>query len=76
MPVLPPWSRPLLWTLGLSLVALEGLAFWLLCDHQVDRAQARLTQAQAVQVAFGDCLAYVDGSTIASCSRRVIASSR
>lgn len=76
MPVPPSWSRPLFLTLGVSLIAVEGLAFWLLCDHQVDKAQVRQTQAQAVQMAFGDCLEYVDGSTIASCSTRIIASSR
>ena len=76
MPHPPPWSRPLFWTLGLSLIAVESLAFWLLCDHQVDKAQARQTQARVVQMAFGDCLEYVDGSTIASCSARIIASRR
>ena len=76
MPVPPTWSRPLFWTLGACLIAAEGLAFWLLCDHQVDKAQVRQTQVQAEQMAFGDCLEYVDGSTIASCSRRIIASSR
>ncbi len=76
IPTPGPVSRPLFWTLGLSLVAVEGLAFWLVCDHQVDRAQARRVQSQAEQLAFGDCLAYVDGSTIASCSRGIIASSR
>lgn len=76
MPAPPPWSRPLLWTAGLSLIAAEGLAFWLLCDHQMDKAQARRAGSQAEQLAFGDCLEFVDGSTIASCSRRIIASSR
>lgn len=76
MHIPPPGSRRLFWTLGLSLIAVEGLAFWLVCDHQVDRAQARRVQSQAEQLAFGDCLAYVDGSTIASCSRGIIAASR
>lgn len=73
MPVPPSWSRPMLWTAGLTLIAAEGLAFWLLCDHQMDKAQARRTESQAVQLAFGDCLAYVEGSTIASCRRQVMA---
>mgnify|MGYP000449765047 CR=1 FL=1 len=76
MPTPPPWSRPFFWTMGVSLIAAEGLAFWLLCAHQMDRQQARRTEALAVQMAFGDCLEYVDRSTIASCSRRIIASRR
>ena len=76
MPVPLSGSRPLFWTLGASLIAAEGLAFWLVCDHQMDRAQARRTQTQAVQLAFGDCLEYVGGSTIASCSRWIIAPGR
>ena len=52
IPTPGPVSRPLFWTLGLSLVAVEGLAFWLVCDHQVDRAQARRVQSQAEQLAY------------------------
>ncbi len=71
MPTASPGSRPLFWTTALTLIAAESLAFWLVCSHQVDRAEARRLASQVTQVAFSDCLAYVQGSTIASCNRQV-----
>jgi hypothetical protein len=44
-------------------------AFWLLCSHQVRRAEARQDEATIAQMALSDCLQYIPGSTIASCSR-------
>ena len=65
--------RPLFWTTATTLIVAEGLAFWVLCSHQVDRAAARRLELQVTQVAFNDCLAYVPKSTIASCRRQVSA---
>ncbi|MEY4651611.1 MAG: hypothetical protein RI884_192 [Pseudomonadota bacterium] len=61
--------RALFWTTALTLLAGEALAFYLLCAHQVHRAQARRQLSQAQAQAFSDCLTYVSGSTIASCTR-------
>lgn len=65
--------RPLFWTIALTLIVAQTLAFWLVCSYQVQRAQARQTTSQVVQTAFSECLEYVQGSTIASCQRRVAA---
>lgn len=57
------------------LVLLAGLAlgqlfaFWLLCSHQVRKAEARENEAVVQQMALSDCLQYIPGSTIASCAR-------
>ncbi len=71
MPKHLTWSRPLFWTIGLTLVAGEVLAFWIVCSHQVQLAQARRTATQVTRMALNDCLEYVQGSTIASCQRHV-----
>lgn len=65
---LPARLRPLFWTAILTLLACEALAFYLLCTHQVRRAEVRQQLAQVQLRAFSNCLAYVHGSTIASCS--------
>ncbi len=70
--VIPSRYQSLLWMAGFTLIAAEGVAFWLLCGEQVDKGQARRAQWQAVQVAFGDCLETVDGATIASCRRQAL----
>ena len=58
-----------LW-MGLAGVALGQLfAFWLLCSHQVRKAEARHNETVIHQMALSDCLQYIPGSTIASCSR-------
>jgi hypothetical protein len=60
----------LLW-LGFGAVAVAQLvALGMLCSHQVRQAQARDTYHVVQQMAVSDCLQYVLGSTIASCSRR------
>jgi hypothetical protein len=58
-------------TLMLSLMALLLLAFWLLCTHQVRQYESRRLAQQVQLTAFGDCLQYVVGSTIASCTNRL-----
>lgn len=64
-------SRPLLWATLLSLLGLLSLAFALLVSHQVRKSEARRADAQVQLAAFEDCLQYVRGSTIASCTRRL-----
>ncbi|MFY8104248.1 MAG: hypothetical protein ACOVK6_09110 [Ramlibacter sp.] len=61
--------RPLFWTTAVTLLAGETLALYLLCAQQVHRAEARRQLLQAQVQAFSDCLAYVNGSTIGSCTR-------
>jgi hypothetical protein len=63
-----PQTR-LLWAALGVLVAAQLFAFWLLCSHQVRKAEARHSEAVVQQMALADCLQYIPGSTIASCTR-------
>lgn len=65
-----PRSR-LFWLVLGALVAGQLFAFWLLCSHQVRKAEARSNEVLVHQMALADCLQYVPGSTIASCSARI-----
>ena len=61
----------LLW-IGLAALALAQLvAFWMLCSHQVRQAEVRDTAIAVQQMALSDCLQYIPGSTIASCSNQI-----
>ena len=56
------------WVLLGAIAAGQLFAFWLLCTHQVRKAEARHNEAVVQQMALSDCLQYIPGSTIASCS--------
>lgn len=60
---------PLALLVGIALAQL--LAFWLLCSHQVRKAEVRQAEVQVHRMALSDCLEYIPGSTIASCSRQL-----
>jgi hypothetical protein len=62
-----PRSRMFWLVLG-GLALAQLLAFWLLCSHQVRKAEARNSEMVVQQMALSDCLQYIPGSTIASCS--------
>jgi len=62
-----PRSR-LFWAVLGALAVGQLLAFWLLCSHQVRKAEVRKTAVMVQQMALADCLQYIPGSTIASCS--------
>jgi hypothetical protein len=59
------------WVVLGALVVVQLFAFWLLCSHQVRRAEARSNEVTVQQMAMSDCLQYIPGSTIASCSQRL-----
>jgi hypothetical protein len=65
-----PRSRAFWLVLG-ALVVGQLFAFWLLCSHQVRKAETRRTQLQVNQMALADCLQYIPGATIATCTRRL-----
>ena len=65
-----PRSR-MFWVVLGALVAGQLFAFWLLCSHQVRKAEARSNEVMVHQMALADCLQYIPGSTIASCSQRI-----
>ena len=58
------------WILLGALAVGQLFAFWLLCSHQVRRAEARQNELTVHQMALSDCLQYIPGSTIASCAVR------
>jgi hypothetical protein len=58
------------WVILGALAAVQLFAFWLLCSHQVRKAEARQSEALVQQMALSDCLQYIPGSTIASCAVR------
>ena len=61
------------WLLLGALVAGQLFAFWLVCSHQVRKAEARQNEAIVQQMALSDCLQYIPGSTIASCNSHSLA---
>lgn len=65
-----PRSR-MFWVVLGALVVAQLFAFWLLCSHQVRKAEARSNELIVNQMALSDCLQYIPGSTIASCSARL-----
>ncbi|MGV3493830.1 MAG: hypothetical protein ACO1OY_08185 [Ramlibacter sp.] len=70
----PVFQQPrarMLWLVLGALAAGQLFAIWLLCTHQVRKAEARSNEVLVQQMALSDCLQYVPGSTIASCSRGI-----
>ncbi|MBC7994121.1 MAG: hypothetical protein H7Z15_12875 [Rhizobacter sp.] len=63
-------SRMFWMVLG-ALAAVQLVAFWLVCSHQVRVAEARQNELTVQQMALADCLQYIPGSTIASCGSRL-----
>ena len=59
-----------IWMLLGGLAATQLFAFWLVCSHQVRKAEARHNEVMIQQMALSDCLQYIPGSTIASCTVR------
>lgn len=59
-----------MWMLLAGVALAQLCAFWLLCSHQVRRAEARQNETVIHQMALSDCLQYIPGSTIASCTSR------
>jgi hypothetical protein len=65
-----PRSR-MFWVVLGALAVGQLFAFWLLCSHQVRRAEARQNELTVQQMALADCLQFIPGSTIASCANRI-----
>ena len=61
----------LLWIALGALVLLQLVAFWMVCSHQVRQAEVRDNAMAVHQMALSDCLQYIPGSTIASCSNQI-----
>jgi hypothetical protein len=61
----------LFWPVLVTLVAAQLLAFWMLCSHQVRKAEVRDATLQVQRVAVADCLRYIPRATLNSCANRV-----
>lgn len=61
----------LFWTLILALIAGQFIAFWMLCVHQVRKAEVRDATLQVERMAMADCLRYIPKATLNSCASRV-----
>lgn len=61
----------LLWPVLLTLVAAQLLAFWMLCIHQVRKAEVRDATLQVQRVAVADCLRYIPRATLNGCANRL-----
>jgi hypothetical protein len=58
------------WAVVGALILGQLMALWVLCSHQVRKAEARQTDVQVQQLALADCLRYIPGATIATCTSR------
>ena len=67
----PLAQNRLFWTMVGALVVLQLIAFWMVCSHQVRQAEVRDNAVVVQQMALSDCLQYIPGSTIASCSSQI-----
>ncbi|TFY98941.1 hypothetical protein [Ramlibacter humi] len=68
--------EPVFWLVVAAVVCAQLLAFYLVCTHQVRRAEARLAQVEVERMASNDCLQYMAQSTIASCATRTMGAPR
>jgi hypothetical protein len=67
----PLAENRLFWVALGALVLLQLVAFWMVCSHQVRQAEVRDNAVAVQQMALSDCLQYIPGSTIASCSSQL-----
>ena len=67
----PLAQNRLFWTMLGALVVMQLVAFWMVCSHQVRQAEVRDNAVAVQQMALSDCLQYIPGSTIASCSSQI-----
>ena len=62
---------PAVWAVLGTLIIGQLVALVLLCSHQVRKAEARDTEVQVQRLALADCLQYIPGATIATCTSRL-----
>lgn len=59
------------WLAASVLVLGQLLAFWMLCAHQVRKAEVRHASVQVERFALADCLRHVPNATLSGCAARV-----
>ena len=60
--------QPVFWLVLAAIVSTQLMVFYLLCTHQVRKAENRRAEAEVQRMAQADCLQYLAQSTIGSCS--------
>ena len=66
----------LFWSVIVALLLGQIVAFWMLCTHQVRKAEVRDATLQVERMAMADCLRYIPKATLNSCASRVAPQSR
>lgn len=66
----------LFWSLIVALMVGQIVAFWMLCAHQVRKAEVRDATLQVERIAMADCLRYIPKATLNSCASRVAPQAR
>ena len=66
----------LFWTLIVTLMVGQFIAFWMLCAHQVRKAEVRDATLLVERMAMADCLRYIPKATLNSCASRVAPQAR
>jgi hypothetical protein len=64
-------SRSVFWAVVSTLALVQLVAFWMLCSHQVRKAEVRDATLQVQRVAISDCLRYIPHATLHGCAARV-----
>lgn len=64
-------SRRIFWAVVSALALVQLAAFWMLCSHQVRRAEVRDATLQVQRIAITDCLRYIPHATLHGCAARV-----
>jgi len=59
------------WLAATVLVLGQLIAFWMLCSHQVRKAEVRHASMQVERIAVADCLRHVPSATLSGCVSRV-----
>lgn len=73
MPRLPDKSADVsrdkrFWLIASAVVLGQLVAFWMLCSHQVRKAEVRDAGAKVERMAVADCLRYISGATASNCA--------
>lgn len=66
----------LFWSIIVVLMLGQIAAFWMLCTHQVRKAEVRDATLKVERMAMADCLRYIPKATLNSCASRVAPQAR
>ena len=61
----------ILWGVIFALLGAQIVAFWMLCNYQVKKAEARDAMQQVERTALADCMQYIPKATMSGCTTRV-----